>query len=58
MRRVIALAGFATLLAMIVGSGSVSADSSHSDLEKVQHVFVIMMENTGYNALVPHDEDL
>jgi phospholipase C len=52
MRRVIALAGFATLLAMIVGSGSVSADSSRSDLKKVQHVFVIMMENTGYNSLI------
>jgi hypothetical protein len=52
MRRVIALAGFATLLAMIVGSGSVSADSSRTDLKKFQHVFVIMMENTGYNLLI------
>jgi phospholipase C len=52
MRRAIALAGFATLLAMIVGSGSVSADSSRSDPKKVQHVFVIMMENTGYNSLI------
>jgi phospholipase C len=52
MRRVIALAGFATLVAMIVGSGSVSANSSRSDLKKFQHVFVIMMENTGYNSLI------
>ena len=52
MRRAIALAGFATLLAMIVGSGSVSANSSRTDLKNYQHVFVIMMENTGYAALI------
>jgi len=37
---------------MIAGSGSVSADSSRTDLKNYQHVFVIMMENTGYNALI------
>src|SRR5438445_4881086 len=52
MRRVIAATGFATLLAMIGGSASVSADSSRPDLKNYQHVFVIMMENTGYNALI------
>ena len=52
MRRAIALAGFTTLLAMIAGSGSVSADSSRTNLKNYQHVFVIMMENTGYNALI------
>jgi phospholipase C len=52
MRKAIAFAGFATLLAMIVGSGSVSADSSRTDLKNYQHVFVIMMENTGYKALI------
>jgi phospholipase C len=52
MRRAIALAGFTTLLAMIAGTGSVSADSSRADLKNYQHVFVIMMENTGYNALI------
>jgi len=52
MRRAIALAGLGTLAAMIVGSGSVSADSSRTDLKNYQHVFVIMMENTGYNALI------
>ena len=52
MRRAIALAGFGTLLAMIVGSGSASADSSRTDLKNYQHVFVIMMENTGYNLLI------
>src|ERR1700682_6747452 len=52
MRRAIALAGFTTLLAMIAGSGSVSADSSRTDLKNYQHVFVIMMENTGYSLLI------
>ncbi|TME36828.1 MAG: hypothetical protein E6I61_15750 [Chloroflexi bacterium] len=52
MRRVIAATGFATLLAMIGGSASVSADSSRPDLKNYQHVFVIMMENTGYDALI------
>ena len=37
---------------MIVGSAPVSADSSLKDLKNFQHVFVIMMENTGYNALI------
>jgi phospholipase C len=52
MRRAVALAGFTTLLAMIGGSGPVSADSSRTDLKNYQHVFVIMMENTGYNLLI------
>jgi phospholipase C len=51
-RRAIAVAGFATLLALIAGSGSVSADSSRTDLKNFQHVFVIMMENTGFDALI------
>ena len=46
------MAGLGTLAAMIAGSGSVSADSSRTDLKNYQHVFVIMMENTGYNALI------
>ena len=37
---------------MIAGSGSVSADSSRTDLKNYQHVFVIMMENTGYKLLI------
>src|SRR5690348_15246679 len=52
MRRAIAAAGFATLLSLVVGSASVGADSSRTDLKNFQHVFVIMMENTGYNALI------
>src|SRR5579872_2408904 len=52
MRRGIAVAGFAAVLAAIVGSGSVSADSSRTDLKNFQHVFVIMMENTGYDNLI------
>ncbi|HYM96194.1 MAG TPA: alkaline phosphatase family protein [Candidatus Sulfotelmatobacter sp.] len=52
MRRTIAWAGFATLLAMIIGSAPVSAESSRTDLKNFQHVFVIMMENTGYDQLI------
>ena len=37
---------------MIAGTGSVSADGSRKDLKNFQHVFVIMMENTGYNLLI------
>jgi len=46
------LAGLGTLAAMIAGSGSVSADSSRTELKNYQHVFVIMMENTGIEALL------
>ncbi len=52
MRRTIAATGFATLLAMILGSASVSAESSRTDLKNFQHVFVIMMENTGFDSLI------
>jgi phospholipase C len=52
MRRAIALAGLSTLVAMIAGSGSVSADSTRTDLKNYQHVFLIMMENTGYSQLI------
>jgi phosphatidylinositol-3-phosphatase len=40
------------MLALIMGSAPVSADSSRKDIKNFQHVFVIMMENTGYNALI------
>jgi len=52
MRRAIAVAGCAALLSTIVGSASVSADSSRTELKNFQHVFVIMMENTGYASLI------
>ena len=52
MRRVIAGIGFATLSAMVLGSASASADSSRTDLKNFQHVFVIMMENTGFDSLI------
>jgi hypothetical protein len=52
MRRAIAVAGFAALLGSVVSSASVSADSSRTDLKNYQHVFVIMMENTGYDSLI------
>jgi phosphatidylinositol-3-phosphatase len=52
MRRVIAGIGFATLTAMVLGSASASATSSRTDLKNFQHVFVIMMENTGFDSLI------
>jgi len=52
MRRTTAIAAFATLVGMVFGSGSVSADSTRPTLKNYQHVFVIMMENTGYDALI------
>jgi len=40
----------------LVLAGSTSAAQPRSDVKNFQHVFVIMMENTGYNSLVgnPH----
>ena len=52
MRRATAIAVFATLVGMVFGLGSVSADSTRPTLKNYQHVFVIMMENTGYDALI------
>jgi phospholipase C len=52
MRRAIAVAGFATLLAMLLGSTSASATTTRTDLKNYQHVFVIMMENTSYGSLI------
>ena len=52
MRRAIALGGFSALVAMICGTASVSADSTRPDLKNFQHVFVIMMENTGFDTLI------
>ena len=51
MRRAIALSGFLTLLAMVAGTAPASADSTRPDLKNWQHVFVIMMENTGFDSL-------
>src|SRR5438067_6405758 len=52
MRRATAIAVFPTLVGMVFGLGSVSADSTRPTLKNYQHVFVIMMENTGYDALI------
>src|SRR5437016_14180766 len=52
MRRTTAIAVFATLVGMVFGLGSVSADSTRPTLKNFQHVFVIMMENTGYDSLI------
>src|SRR5207248_3338793 len=38
--------------AMLVLAGSSSAAQPRNDVKNYQHVFVIMMENTGYQALV------
>src|SRR5712664_217634 len=42
----------AALLALAGGPVSASDSGSRSDLKNFQHVFVIMMENTGYKALI------
>ena len=52
MKRAIAVAGFGSLIAMLIGASSVSADSNRTDLKNFQHVFVIMMENTGFDSLI------
>jgi phospholipase C len=43
-------------IATLALAGSSSASQPRNDVKNFQHVFVIMMENTGYNALVgnPH----
>ena len=54
MRKAIASMGLAALLALIGGAGTASASdgSSPGQIGKFKHVFVIMMENTGYAALI------
>jgi phospholipase C len=52
MRRAIAASGFAALIAMIGSAGSVSANSTRVDAKNYQHIFVIMMENTGFDSLI------
>jgi len=48
--RVAILAG--VILGSLVAGGSVAAASSRSTIKNAQHVFVIMMENTGYDSLI------
>src|SRR5579864_2491838 len=50
MRRVIAATGFATLLAL--GVGAAPASAGNGPVPNFDHVFVIMMENTGYDSLI------
>jgi len=54
MRRTIASASLFGLVALILGAGTVSAseDSNQGQIDKFSHVFVIMMENTGYGSLI------
>ncbi len=42
----------AALVALVGGPVSASDSGNRSDLKNFQHVFVIMMENTGYKALI------
>jgi hypothetical protein len=50
MRRAIAATGCATLLALVVGTAPASA--GNGPVPNFQHVFVIMMENTGLDSLI------
>jgi phosphatidylinositol-3-phosphatase len=50
MRRAIAATGFATLLAL--GVGAAPASAGNGPVPSFDHVFVIMMENTGYDSLI------
>jgi phosphatidylinositol-3-phosphatase len=43
---------FALAVATLALAGSSTASQPRSDVKNFQHVFVIMMENTGYDALV------
>jgi phospholipase C len=49
MRRAIAVTGFAALLGMVVGATPASASNG---VPNFQHMFVIMMENTGFDSLI------
>ncbi len=42
----------AALVALVGGPVSASDSGNRSDLKNFQHVFVIMMENTGFNSLI------
>jgi phospholipase C len=42
----------AALVALVGGPVSASGSGNRSDLKNFQHVFVIMMENTGFGALI------
>ena len=55
-RRLVARLSAAVLSVAVLGLGvgpvAASASSSRTDLKNFQHVFVIMMENTGYSHLI------
>ncbi|HET9781911.1 MAG TPA: alkaline phosphatase family protein [Candidatus Dormibacteraeota bacterium] len=50
MRRAIAATGFAALIAMVVGASPASAGGG--PVPNFDHVFLIMMENTGFDSLI------
>jgi phospholipase C len=47
-----ALIGLGAVVAALLLAGGTSASQPRNDVKNFQHVFVIMMENTGYQALV------
>ena len=48
----VTLALVAILITMIAPARAADGDGNRSDLKNFQHVFIIMMENTGYNSLI------
>jgi phospholipase C len=57
MRRVVLPAVIAAAALALVFAGATSAGQPRNDVKNYQHVFVIMMENTGYNTLVNDPTD-
>src|SRR6478672_9805720 len=51
-RAAVVVAGTLVAVAQMLPAGTASAASSRSDLKNFQHVWVIMMENTGFDALI------
>jgi phosphatidylinositol-3-phosphatase len=51
-RAAVVLAGALVAVTQVLPAGTASAASSRSDLKNFQHVWVIMMENTGFDALI------
>ena len=48
----VTLALLAMLVAMIAPAHAAGGNGNRSDLKNFQHVFIIMMENTGYDSLI------
>ena len=50
--RVATLATLLLMILVLLGPNSLDAQNDRSTLKNFQHVFLIMMENTGYAALI------